>query len=99
MDEKQEFMIRQIVDGEEYYLKAVETDRLRDLLLEEAFGRKMSRKKKTANEKKAQDPNNQNVTATWTKDETKAMYFRSMKEAEKVIRKWKELRNGTIISA
>ena len=105
-----EYLIRKVIDGEEYYLKEVSRDRIRDPIFDKPFGDPKGKKGpnpygdlgKRAR-KRAEDPPADEcklVTATWTKDETKAMYFQSMKAAENIIRKWgKHVRGATIISA
>lgn len=92
----QEYMIRQKVDGEEVYLMSIGADRARDLMLESEYGNRARKKKKKKPEEPPKD-DNKNVTATWTPDDTKAMVFHSIGEAENMIRKWNLLRNGTII--
>ena len=88
-------MIRQIVDGTEYYLKEIGKYKVKDSIFSSDFANKTKRKKKKQEEPEKED--NINETATWTPDDTKAMVFHSLREAEAVIRKWHILRYGTII--
>lgn len=88
-------MIRQIVDGTEYYLKEIGKYKVKEPIFSSDFANKTKRKNKKQDEPAKEDTIND--TATWTPDDTKAMVFHSLREAEGVIRKWNILRNGTII--
>ena len=110
-----EYLIRKRIteNGEttEYYLKDISRDRIRDPFFDKAFGNPgsqnpysdLARVKKKAEKKKEERPpatDGVNVTATWTRDETQAKYFHSLKAAEEMIRKWgRHIRDATIIQA
>ena len=86
------FLIRNGRMTEEYYLKDIRTERGRDLNIEYEFHlpgtcRPLKRKKKE--EKEAPETC---AVATWTKDESEAMYFETMRDAQKLIEKWHVIR-------
>lgn len=87
------YLIRNGRTKEEVYLKDIRNERYRDPMAETEFhldgSRPMRRRKKAETEKAA--PENCAV-ATWTPDETQAMYFPTLREAEKTIERWHELR-------
>ena len=92
-------IINGALEGEQYYLKSVSKDKVKDLLLENGFGSekiRKGRKWKSVESLDEEKPRGQ-TTATWTKDPEEAMYFQSRKEAEKLISKWHILRHAGIM--
>lgn len=93
-----EFIIKNGAIKEDYYLKSVTMDHPRNqdpAVWGTPKGR--GRKWKRESDAERQRPKG-DVTATWTTDETKAMYFRSRKEAQGMIDKWSRvLRNAMIV--
>lgn len=96
-----EFIIKNGALKEEYYLKAVTMDRPRNpdpAIWGTPKGR--GRRWKAEEKMRIDEAQRQSgdVTATWTKDETEALYFRSRKAAQETIDKWSRvLRNAVIV--
>ena len=90
-----EYLIKHTGMQEEYYLKDVTKERLKD---PEPVHSHKGRKWKCVESREEITPRGENV-ATWTQDETQAQYFGSRKEAEKLIKKWPVLRFASIIEA
>ena len=98
-----EFLIRNGQTKEECYLKSIRNEKSRDLLLDYAYGQNMGNlpKKSRKGAKKEDTTSRGEAVATWTEDETQAMYFRSRIEAQRVIDRWRVLQwaKATIVSA
>ena len=99
-----EYLIKNGRTKEECYLKSIGTEKIRDVLLEYAYGQSLGEKKTKSRKREwireEEKPKGQSV-ATWTEDETQAMYFGSVIEAQRVIDRWPVLKmaKATIISA
>lgn len=99
-----EYLIKNGRTKEECYLKSIATEKSRDVLLEYKYGQNLGNKKKRSRKREwireEEKPQGQTV-ATWTEDETQAMYFGSMIEAQRVIDRWRVLQwaRATIVSA
>lgn len=84
------WLIRNGRTAEECYLKDIRKERYRDPLFEIEYGtpaRERGRKRKHAEERQEDMPEPCAV-ATWTMDETQAIYYASAAEARKVIASW-----------
>ena len=95
-----EFIIKNGAFKEEYYLKSVTMDHPRNpdpaiWGTPKGRGRKWKRESDAERQRQKGD-----VTATWTTDETKAMYFQSRRAAQETIDQWSRvLRNAVIVEA
>lgn len=102
-----EYLIRNGAVKEECYLKDVSKGKPKAMLDEFEFGRtpnEQSRKKGQKWEWSCVRDHSEEtpkgfVTATWTKDETQALYFPTRAAAEKLIKKYSVLRNAVIVEA
>lgn len=86
------YLIRNGRTKEECYLKDVRTERGRDLISEYTFQLPGSRPPKRRKKKEEEETPEACAVATWTTDETQAMYFDTMRDAQKLIEKWSVLR-------
>lgn len=89
-----EYVIKHAGVEEDYYLKDVRKERLKDLQPVHSL-KKPGRPRKNPEE---ETPRGESI-ATWTKDLTSAMYFQSMKQAKELIEKWPVLRFAVILEA
>lgn len=77
---------------EEYYLKSIRNEKVRDIVAENEFHLPKGRPPRKRGREKPRAPEEACLTAIWTQDETQAMYFPTMREAQKMIEKFSILR-------
>lgn len=88
------YLIRNGGTKEEVYLKSVQREMVREILSEYEFHLPKGRPPRKKPGRKPAEPKEDSPTATWTADETQAMYFSSLRDAEKMIEKWPILRKA-----
>lgn len=86
------YLIRNGRTKEEVYLKSVSRERMREIMAEYEFHLPKGRKPRKKKQKPEEGTQEYGATATWTEDETAAMHFETMREAQQLIDKWSILR-------